>query len=244
MEIPKIIHYCWFGNNEKPEIILKCMETWKKFLPGWEIIEWNEQNYDVNKIRFTKEAYQEKKWAFVSDYCRFDVLYEHGGVYFDTDVELLKEIPLECFDFSIFTGVESSKYVSPGLIMGATKEHPFIKEIMDEYQSMSLFQDGKIKLKTVNEITTELLVNKGYVMNGIYQEIEGIAIYPAEVFCGYDLDIREPMITENTVALHHYTGSWKKKTLNDKLLVHLKRMIGVNNYRKLLEFKRKMVAKK
>ena len=91
-EIPHIIHYFWFGNNEKPRIVLDCIDSWKKFFPGWKIIEWNEDNYNIDKSSYTKEAYSQRKWAFVSDYARFDVLYEYGGIYLDTDAEVIKDL--------------------------------------------------------------------------------------------------------------------------------------------------------
>jgi mannosyltransferase OCH1-like enzyme len=113
-KIPHIIHYCWFGRNPKSELVLNCIESWKKYLPGYEIREWNEDNYDVTQVNFVKEAYENQKWAFVSDYVRFDVLYQFGGIYFDTDVELLKPIPEEILAKRAFTGFESTKLISPG----------------------------------------------------------------------------------------------------------------------------------
>ena len=117
-KIPHIIHYCWFGRNPKSELVLNCIESWKKYLPGYEIREWNEDNYDVTQVNFVKEAYENQKWAFVSDYVRFDVLYQFGGIYFDTDVELLKPIPEEILAKRAFTGFENTKLISPGLVMG------------------------------------------------------------------------------------------------------------------------------
>lgn len=121
-KIPHIIHYCWFGRNPKSELVLNCIESWKKYLPGYEIREWNEDNYDVTQVNFVKEAYENQKWAFVSDYVRFDVLYQFGGIYFDTDVELLKPIPEEILAKRAFTGFESTKLISPGLVMVRSKD--------------------------------------------------------------------------------------------------------------------------
>ena len=133
-KIPHIIHYCWFGRNPKSELVLNCIESWKKYLPGYEIREWNEDNYDVTQVNFVKEAYENQKWAFVSDYVRFDVLYQFGGIYFDTDVELLKPIPEEILAKRAFTGFESTKLISPGLVMGSIKGLNLISEILEEYQ--------------------------------------------------------------------------------------------------------------
>ena len=141
-KIPHIIHYCWFGRNPKSELVLNCIESWKKYLPGYEIREWNEDNYDVTQVNFVKEAYENQKWAFVSDYVRFDVLYQFGGIYFDTDVELLKPIPEEILAKRAFTGFESTKLISPGLVMGSIKGLNLISEILEEYQKSSFLVDG------------------------------------------------------------------------------------------------------
>ena len=113
--IPKIIHYCWFGHNRKPALIKKCIESWKKFMPDWEIREWNEENYDVYKNQYIRNAYAQKKWAFVVDYARFDILNQFGGIFLDTDVELLRPIPEEILRNDAFTGFESPERVAPGL---------------------------------------------------------------------------------------------------------------------------------
>ena len=123
--IPKKIHYCWFGNNPLPESVQRCIESWKKYCPGYEIIEWNEGNYNINKIPFIEKAYKEKKYAFVSDYARLDIIYNEGGIYLDTDVELIKNIdPL--LEHSCFLALESCGAVATGLGFGSIKKHSFI----------------------------------------------------------------------------------------------------------------------
>lgn len=242
-KIPHIIHYCWFGKNPKSELVLKCMESWRKYLPGYEIREWNEENYDVTQVGFVKEAYENQKWAFVSDYVRFDVLYQFGGIYFDTDVELLKPIPEEILAKRAFTGFESTKLISPGLVMGSIKGLDLIAEILEEYQNSSFLVDGRPCYKTVNAYTSEVMGRWGFVTNGEYQEIDGIAVYPAEYFCAVDLDVHEKVITDQTIAVHHYAGSWLQPSLKRKVQNVLKKTIGVENYRKLLHLKRKIVKK-
>lgn len=139
-QIPKIIHYCWFGNNKKPECILKCIESWKKFCPDYEIKEWNESNFDVNMFNYTKEAYEVKKWAFVSDVARLWIIYEYGGIYMDTDVEILNNIDYllnnECFLF-----FQSERHIATGLGFGAVKNNKIIKAMLDDYNSKHFLID-------------------------------------------------------------------------------------------------------
>lgn len=237
--IPKKIHYCWFGRNPKADIVLKCIESWKKYMPEYEIIEWNEDNYDIDKCVYIKEAYAEKKWAFVSDYVRFDVLNNFGGIYFDTDVELLKSIPNDILNNNAFTGMESAGKVSPGLVFASLPGHPFLKEILKEYEETSFIQTGKRKYKTVNEFTTEILEKKGFIQKQKYQKVYDIAIYPSEFFCGYDQDLQEFDIQSSTISVHHYAGTWKKKTIKDMVQKQIKKIFGKKIYMLLLKTKRK-----
>ena len=218
-KIPHIIHYCWFGRNPKSELVLNCIESWKKYLPGYEIREWNEDNYDVTQV------------------------YQFGGIYFDTDVELLKPIPEEILAKRAFTGFESTKLISPGLVMGSIKGLNLISEILEEYQKSSFLVDGRPCYKTVNAYTSEVMGRRGFLTNGEYQEIDGIAVYPTEYFCAVDLDVHEKVITDKTIAVHHYAGSWLQPSLKRKVQNVLKKTIGVENYRKLLHLKRKIVKK-
>jgi len=240
--IPKIIHYCWFGGNPKSELILSCLESWKRFFPEYEIREWNESNYDVNKCAFVKEAYERGRWAFVSDYVRFDVLEQFGGIYFDTDVEVLREFPEELTGFEAFTGVESGMYVSPGLVLAARPHFPIVREMLELYEKTHFIADGQEHPVTVNLRFTGLLEDKGYVRNGQYQEIEGLRVYPAEVFAGFDTEVMEPDITENTLCMHHYASSWKSGGYFFKRSVQkiLKKVFGVEGYRKMLMLVRKL----
>lgn len=236
--ISEIIHYCWFGGKEKPEIVLKCIESWKKYMPEYEIMEWNENNYDVFKIPFLKEAYECKKWAFVSDYVRFDVIDQYGGIYFDTDVELLKRIPDEILSQNAFTGFEYAGKVSPGLVYAASKNNPVTKEILHYYQNIHFVTDGKLVLTTVNTVITDILNTYGLVQNNMFQIVHGLSIYPSEFFCGYDQDVREVMISPNTVSVHHYAGTWTNKSLTKIIRNILKRILGIQSYRNLLKIKR------
>lgn len=240
MPIPKIIHYCWFGGAEKPAIVKKCVESWSKYMPDYEIVEWNESNYDVHKIPFVDEAYQAKKWAFVSDYARFDVINQYGGIYFDTDVELIKPIPEEIMSKSAFTGMESAGKVNPGLIFASVPETVFLKDILNSYNHSHFKIGEKVNYKTVNMFTTEILEEHGYCYENHYQEIYGLAIYPSEYFCGYDQDVHEVDIREDTISVHHYAGTWTETSLKCVCQKICKRLLGVEPYRKLLMLKRKL----
>lgn len=238
--IPKTIHYCWFGRNPKPSIVLKCIESWKKHLPDYEICEWNEDNYDYKKTTFSREAYSAKKWAFVSDYARFDILNEHGGIYFDTDVELLKPIPIEMHKLNAFTGMESAGMVSPGLVFATVPNTSFLHDILESYNSSAFFVEGRPNYKTVNQFVTELLVPKGFVVENKHQQVYDISIYPSEYFCGYDQDVKEYDIRPETISVHHYAGSWANKSLKRNIQTIIKRIVGIPGYRKLLKLKRKL----
>lgn len=207
--IPKIIHYCWFGRNSKSKIILKCIESWRKFMPDYEIIEWNEDNFNVKQNEYVKSAYNNKKWAFVSDYARMKVLYQYGGIYFDTDVELLKPIPSEYLEMQSISCIEDfSGLVSPGLIYACHPNDRIIKEVLDSYEK-DVFQVDKVEqMITINMRISEILKKYGYVEEDKLQTIRGLTVFPSEVFCGYDGHKRKIKITEKTVSVHHYTSSW------------------------------------
>jgi len=216
--IPKIIHYCWFGGNPKPELALKCINSWKKYCPDYEIKEWNESNYDVTKTIYTKEAYEKKKYAFVSDYARFDILYQEGGYYFDTDVELLTTISdigenrgffgLEIDDYNL----QEIKYnIAPGLGMASEPRNCIYKRILDEYRERHfILSNGKLNTVTVCNYVTDLFYTLGF--DGKRNErssIEGIDIYPTDYFCPMVYSTGELKITENTKSIHWYSASWK-----------------------------------
>ncbi len=205
----KTIHYCWFGGNPKPKLILKCIESWKKFCPDYDIKEWNEDNFDVTCCKYVREAYEAKKWAFVSDYCRFYVLYNYGGVYLDTDVELLK--PLGELS-GTFVGFENNNRVNSGLIRGA-EAGDLICGLMLESYAKSAFcnEDGTLNLLTVCDRETEILCSLGMKRDNTLQFIEGTTIYPTEYFNPMDMNTGKLCITDNTVSIHHYAASWVSK---------------------------------
>lgn len=213
--IPKIIHYCWFGRNLLPTMALKCIESWKKFLPDYEIIEWNEDNFDVNMIPYIKEAYEAKKYAFVSDFARFWILYRYGGLYFDTDVEVIKPMD-EIISQGAFMGCEQDYdspngiTVAPGLGLAADIGMPIYKEMEELYGNLHFIKaDGSLNQATIVEYTTDCL--KKYGLRNIkgIQEVAGLKIYPSTYFCPISVADGKLRITSNTYSIHHYAQSWQ-----------------------------------
>lgn len=213
--IPKKIHYCWFGRNPLPESAQKCIDSWKKYLPDYEIIEWNEDNFDVNCIPYTAQAYIAKKYAFVSDYARFKILHEHGGLYFDTDVEVIRPMD-DIIENGPFMGFEINPdgkaccgAVAPGLGLGAIAEMDIYSDILDAYSDFRfLNEDGSQNMKTVVLYITEILQTKGLSSNNGIQAIEGLTIYPQDYFNPLDSLTGKLLITPNTRSIHWYTMSW------------------------------------
>ena len=206
--IPRVIHYCWFGKNPKSELINKCIESWKRFCSDFEIKEWNEDNFDLlNSCAYVKEAYEARKWAFVSDYVRHHVLNEFGGVYLDTDVELIK--PIDGFLTNNFLALEAVGSINTGLIMGCEKNMPYCRWMLDSYQKDKfLLPNGEYNTITVCERTTKYFMERGFEKKNIIQNIDGFHIYSTEYFCPKDPITFETNFTENTVSIHHYGASW------------------------------------
>lgn len=228
--IPKKIHYCWFGNGKLPEKDLKCIESWKKYCPDYEIIQWNEKNYDIEKNRYMKEAYDEGKYGFVPDYARLDIIYNHGGIYLDTDVELLKSLD-SLLDNSGFAGFESidsnKKFIALGLGFGAEKGNKIIKKMRDDYENIPFkLNDEKLNLIPSPTYSTRVLSNLGLKRNGMLQEIDGFVFLPEDYLCPLSCVTNKLNITENTISIHHYNGSWLTK--KDR-----KRNYYVNKYKKI-----------
>lgn len=241
-KIPKIIHYCWFGNNTKSKTILKCIESWRIYAPDYEIIEWNEKNFEVNKYEYARQAYLEKKYAFVSDVARFDVLYNYGGIYLDTDVELLKPIDF-IRNSNIFMGYSQNGLVASGLIMGSKKGEKILKDIINYYETNSfLLSNGRPNMTTVVTIVSEILEKKGVILDGTFSEKEGVVLYPAEYFDPFDYENNELKITDKTISIHHYAASWKseKDMKIFRIGIVIKKIVGKNMYKKIAEIKHKI----
>ena len=228
--IPKIIHYCWFGRGPLPELAQKCIASWKKYLPDYEIKEWNEDNFDVNIIPYTAEAYKAKKYAFVSDYARFWILYQYGGIYFDTDVEVIRPID-DIIEKGNFMGFEtdpkprlkadaSEASVNPGLGMGVAPGLGIIKKMLDFYEGRHFeFVPGGIGQLTIVHIATEVLRKAGLKQQQGIQQVDNIWIYPAEYFCPINLKTDRIHVKPNTRTIHHYAGTWQDKHFSFKELI-------------------------
>ena len=240
--IPKIIHYCWFGRGPLPELAQKCIASWKKYLPDYEIKEWNEDNFDVNIIPYTAEAYQAKKYAFVSDYARFWILYRYGGIYFDTDVEVIRPID-DIVKRGNFMGFETDPKpqlktdaseasvapglglgVNPGLGLGVNPGLGLVKKMLDYYEGKHFVHEAVMRNQiTVVHIATQVLRENGLKNVAGIQEVAGCFIYPSEYFCPINVTTGRIHVEKNTRTIHHYAGTWVDKKFSMKELV--KRMI-------------------
>lgn len=210
MAIPKVIHYAWFGRGEKPELARKCIESWKKYCSDYELKEWNEDNFDINSNEYVKQAYESRKFAFVTDYVRLYALYNEGGVYMDTDVEVLKPID-EFLKHKAFSSFENNNMIPTGL-MAAEKGNVWIKDLLDEYDDLKFIDDeGNMDLTTnVTRITNLTRDKYGLKLESSYQELGGgiVTMYPHDYFCPKDWTTGEINITENSYTIHHFSGSW------------------------------------
>jgi len=232
--IPKIIHYCWFGRNPLPPLATKCIASWKKYLPDYEIREWNEDNFDINIIPYTQEAYEAKKYAFVSDYARFWILYRYGGIYFDTDVEVIHPID-DIIDKGAFMGMErdyekgaTEQYcsVAPGLGLGCAPGLGQYKDFLDLYETLHFrYENGTLNLKTIVEYTTNLLIQNGLSDVSGIQKVGDIYIYPSEYFCPINIITKKMHITQNTRTIHHYMASWQETSFLESAKNRLRKII-------------------
>ena len=206
--IPKIIHYIWFGGRPLPELAIKCIESWKRYMPEYEIRCWDESNFDVNRVPYTREAADAKKWAFVSDYARFWILYRYGGVYFDTDVELVKPMN-DIIDTGAYMGIECGNpdkgiSVNPGLGMAIEPQRKFIMDILEIYDKTHF--DARLigtgKIKTIVHYTTEYLYSKGLENKNELQRVDNILIYPNTYFCPPLLKDSVNKISDNSTSIY------------------------------------------
>ncbi|MFM2343651.1 MAG: hypothetical protein RLZZ210_259 [Pseudomonadota bacterium] len=217
-KIPKIIHYCWFGRNPKPSLVLKCMESWKQHLSDYQFIEWNEDNFDLNINNYTKQAYDCKKWAFVTDYVRLYALKNHGGIYLDSDVEVFKSLN-KFLEHSAFSGFENFRgHLSPiTAIMGSEKDGVWVSNLLQEYEHKNFIgSDNQMDLTTNTKTITAQLINEYNIkINDSYQVVgDDIHIYPSDYFCNN---------SKNSYSLHHFNGSWIPK--KRKILSKIKRFL-------------------
>lgn len=233
--IPKIVHYCWFGKSKKPKKIEKCIDSWKKFLPDYEIVEWNETNFDVYQNKYTEDAYNAGKYAFVSDLARLQALFRYGGIYLDTDVMVFKKFD-SIFNQKCVFGFEEKQYIATSFI-ACEPMNPFIGEFI-EYYTIAQFGD----FKTNVEVITELLEKKGLIRNNQRQVLDdGISIYPQEYFSPYDYINCKMNKTENTICAHLYFVSWARKCekINRIIKTIMVKVVGVKGIVRLRNVFRK-----
>ena len=206
--IPKIIHYIWLGGKPLPKIAKKCFASWKKFCPDFEIKRWDENSLNLEANKYVKQAFEAKKFAFASDYFRFEILYKEGGIYMDIDVELLKPID-DLLSSECFTGFETKNSINPGLIIGAEKGNVDIKNLMNSYNNDNfLKQDNTQNLTTICERTFLYFKEKGLKEKDETQKVSTAKIYASEYFNPTNLSTQKIKITKNTYCIHHYNASW------------------------------------
>lgn len=209
--IPKTIHYCWFGKKEMPLSLQECIKSWKKYCPDYNIMEWNEENYDIGRHRYTEEAYQSGKYGFVTDIVRLDVLYEYGGIYFDTDVTLEKNID-DYLRLKGFVATEKWGNINTGGGCGFIAGHPVLKELIEYRDNVPfLLEDGSINAETNGLYETSLFLKKGYKPNNEMQIIDDVVILPSYINHPYDYMSCELKRRDNTVSVHHFNGGWMEK---------------------------------
>lgn len=228
--IPKIIHYCWFGGRPLPKSARKCIASWKKYCPDYDIVEWNERNFDVNINQYTQSCYKNKQWAFLSDYVRLFVVYQHGGFYFDTDVEVIRSID-ELRNNESFWGFENNQYVASGLGFGAVSKNRVVEMMIQEY--MVLYSERK---EPVNcpKLNTAALVKLGLKQNGQFQKLECATVYPKDYFNPMNSLTGQITISSNTYTIHRYTMSAlsKRKKIRTRITRIFRRFFGVDFFRK------------
>ena len=236
--IPKKIHYCWFGRGEMPELALKCIESWHKYMPDYEYKLWNEDNFDINSNQYVKEAYEARKYAFVTDYVRLYALLTEGGIYMDTDVEVIKTYdPLLCL--TGFIGFEGTKrqHIGTGT-MASIPNGEWVKEQLHAYDNIRfVLPDGSYDLTTNPVRITSIMVRNGFVQNGKEQYYKDMHIFPTDYFCPRQTT-GDFFMTKNTYCDHHFMGSWNEQRESSMI----KRIIGHNNMTRLIKLKRALIG--
>lgn len=235
--IPKVINYCWFGRNELPDDAKKCIETWKKYCPDYEIKEWNESNFDIDSCKFVRQAYDNKAWAFVSDYARLKVVYENGGIYLDTDVELLKNIDflLGTPFFACISQIES--LCNTGLGYGAEAGNPVVKKMMSIYEKMNFDpkRKGQLACPYIND---SVVKSFGYALSNEVESVNGMTILPPRYMDPILPENGKNLLCNDTISIHHYSASWtsKRSRIRRKILNAIGRE-RVNKLKKILNVK-------
>lgn len=228
--IPKIIHYCWFGEKPLPHDVKKCIASWKKFCPDYEIKRWDESNFDVTSHPFTDAAYSAKAWAFVSDYARLKIIYENGGIYLDTDVELLQN-PDSLLENKCYIGIQQPNYLcTTGLGYGAEKNNPLIKKMLDKYDEIQFDQENKAYI-ACPLLNNEVVETLGKVSRDKITCLDGATVYPPKYFDPISTGNTKNLLCPESVSIHHYAASWTSKGLRIKRKII--RLIGEKRYHRV-----------
>ncbi len=231
MSIPKVIYYCWFGKGKMPALSEKCIKSWKKYCPLYKIVCLNEENFDINENRYCHEAYTEGKWAFVSDYARLKVIYESGGIYLDTDVELIKPLD-ELIKENGYMGFDDNGMISTGLGFAAPKGNELVGALLSDYDDISfILPDGTLDLLPCPDRNTKTIERLGMDISNKNQIFMGIHMLPEDYLCPMKYYTGKKLITKNTYSIHHFSASWISSTAKRTLFV--KRLIGRKLYDKL-----------
>ncbi|MBW9145258.1 glycosyl transferase [Clostridium sp. CM027] len=237
-EIPKTIHYCWFGKGKKSELAEKCIQSWKEKLHGYEIIEWNEENFDIHANTYVEEAYISKKYAFVADYARLFVLFNYGGIYMDTDVEILKPFN-NLLELEGFVGFEDKELVSTAVI-GSQKGNLLINEWLLTYNNRHFTVNGKINSVTNVRVLTDILLKYGMKQNNQMQKLydNKLAIYPIEYFSPFKIGGKKPNITKDTISIHWFEGTWitLSHRIKIRIITMIKSVVGFQNYNRIKKY--------
>lgn len=232
----KIVHYCWFGPKPLPELAKKCIKSWKKYLPDFEIKLWNETNFDLNSSEFVKQAYEAGKWAFVSDYARLNALYNEGGIYFDTDMEVITDIDF-LYDKDFFIGREYSGYIAAGIIGVKNEKNEYIKEMLDYYKSIKHFDTENIFNYAIPKVITKVLEKyECKKENNIEIYNNNCYVYPVDYFYPMSYDRSTKYYSNNTCTVHYYDATWVPK--RERMTLRMYRTIGKRNTKKICAFLR------
>ena len=233
--IPRKIHYCWFGRGPMPELAIKCIESWHRYMPDYEYKLWNEDNFDVSSVAYVKEAYDARKFAFVTDYVRLYALYTEGGIYMDTDVEALKPYD-DLLTLTAFTGYEGSKHMPPVTgTMASESGGAWVKEQLSIYNGIHFIkEDGSYDLTTNTVRISSVMRNNGFVQDGKKRIYKDMTVFPSDYFCPRQTT-GEFLLTDNTYCDHHFLGSWNSSTNHKN---PIKKIVGEKNMIRLIKIKR------
>lgn len=231
--IPKKIHYCWFGRGEKSKLTKKCISSWKQYCPDYEIIEWNEDNFNIDQHPYLRWCYDNQKWAFLSDFARLLIIKENGGIYFDTDVELIQK-PDILLQYSAFFGFENNENIATGLGFGAEANHITVVAMIDLYMNIQRNADDSFPLIVCPALNTQALIPLGLCLNGERQSVKGAEILPVDFLNPYNDQTGVMTKTGNTISIHWYSKAWldKKAVLRSQITKPFHRIFGVDCFRK------------